>query len=351
MADYKWMFGLSLDEKIEWCFRKASKEGNGWRLSKKKDDFICGEIGNEVLEKYKNNFEEMLYDELRKIISRKDIHEIAEDVYAVGVSAIGLVDRNTRQLFRVARKDWRSPGKIPVVEFNPLVKAIFPKTNLINIHNESTAKCLAEWQIVKDRGEDISSIIYVFFSEGVNCGVVSNSLPPNTEMHLELGHIWPRLHPDDENFDPHHSGCRIHRFCFEGVASAPRIKNSWANGRHGVHLSELPPDPAWDIIAFYIAQMCMNGVLAFSPERVLLGGSVIFPKLLPRIRAYFEGFNDGGSGEPYFEYDAMHVRHFIRMAEIPFEEAGIAAALELACLADQPAGVRVTHPKPFIRTV
>ena len=75
--------------------------------------------------------------------------------------------------------------------------------------------------------------------------------------------------------------CPYHQGCLEGLASGPAIEKRW--GKKGY---ELPPDhEAWDLEAAYLAQMCMNAVCAFSPEKIILGGGVMQQKqLLPKIR-------------------------------------------------------------------
>ena len=49
---------------------------------------------------------------------------------------------------------------------------------------------------------------------------------------------------------------------------------------------ELPPEhPAWELEATYLAQMCVNAMLTFSPEKIILGGGVMQQAhLFPMIR-------------------------------------------------------------------
>ena len=61
----------------------------------------------------------------------------------------------------------------------------------------------------------------------------------------------------------------------------PAIEKRW-----GVPARDLPQDhPAWALEAAYLAQLCADAVLAFSPEKIILGGGVMHQRfLLPMIR-------------------------------------------------------------------
>ena len=105
-------------------------------------------------------------------------------------------------------------------------------------------------------------------------------------------------------------------------------------------------------MAYYIAQMCINGVLAFSPKRILLGGKTPFAALIPLVRQYFDRFNGGQTGAGYVRYGQMDDPDFISMASIPADQAGIEAALELGrcILVYEPTALRVLG-KPEFRNV
>lgn len=66
-----------------------------------------------------------------------------------------------------------------------------------------------------------------------------------------------------------------------GPGGRPAIQKRW--GRPAV---ELPPEhPAWELEATYLAQMCVNAMLTFSPEKIILGGGVMQQAhLFPMIR-------------------------------------------------------------------
>lgn len=89
------------------------------------------------------------------------------------------------------------------------------------------------------------------------------------------------LFPVEE--DPMPDGvCPFHRHCLEGLASGPAIEKRW--GLSAKLLSE--DHPAWALEAEYLAQMCVNAIVSFSPEIIVLGGGVMQrEQLFPLIRA------------------------------------------------------------------
>ena len=65
--------------------------------------------------------------------------------------------------------------------------------------------------------------------------------------------------------------------------------------RWGVSARDLPADhPAFDLEAYYLAQVCVNALMTVSPERILLGGGVMQREgLLPRVRQYVRQLQNG----------------------------------------------------------
>ena len=144
------------------------------------------------------------------------------------------------------------------------------------IDTDVNAAALAEWKLGAARGLD--SCLYVTVGTGVGAGLVIEGKLVHGLVHPELGHMLLR----QEEADPTPDGfCPYHRGCLEGLASGPAIEKRW--GRKGY---ELPQEhEAWNLEASYLAQMCMNAVCAFSPEKIILGGGVMQQKhLFPLIR-------------------------------------------------------------------
>ena len=154
------------------------------------------------------------------------------------------------------------------------------------IDTDVNAAALAEWNLGAAKGLD--SCMYVTIGTGIGAGLVIGGSLVHGLVHPELGHMLLRQEPKDQTpvgFCPYHQGC------LEGLASGPAIEKRW--GRKGY---ELPPDhDAWELEAAYLAQMCVNAICAFSPEKIILGGGVmqqkhLFPLIRQKTRKLLNGY-------------------------------------------------------------
>lgn len=147
----------------------------------------------------------------------------------------------------------------------------------VGLDTDVNAAALAEHALGAARG--LSGCLYITVGTGIGGGLVVEGRMVHGLLHPELGHIWLRPHPDDpvpHGFCPYHDGC------LEGMASGPALQKRW--GRPACELEA--SHPAWTLEAHYLAQMCMTAIVAFSPEKIILGGGVMQQAhLFPRIRA------------------------------------------------------------------
>lgn len=204
----------------------------------------------------------------------------------VGFSSIGRVDRDRNRMLRVVRKNWThhedSKGKRYMVDFNQVAESHFGKNVHVRATNDATCAAIAEIQRLKPRynAQAMKEIyLYITINEGVNIGIVNRRSELQFGDHPEFGHVYPRPHPTDFDLVVR-EGCRAHGRCYEALASAARIRETW--GRNGLpgssgDLSNFDPQhEAWGIIAFYIAQLCLAGHAVFYPKKIILGGTVIW---------------------------------------------------------------------------
>ena len=146
----------------------------------------------------------------------------------------------------------------------------------VGIDTDVNAAALGEATFGAGRG--CKTVVYYTIGTGIGGGVLAEGRLHHGMVHPEMGHIMVRPREDD----PAPKGfCPYHVSCLEGMANGPALEKRW-----GVPARELPPEHvAWDIEAEYLAQMCVNTIVLFSPERIILGGGVMHQlQLFPKIR-------------------------------------------------------------------
>ncbi len=147
--------------------------------------------------------------------------------------------------------------------------------------------------LAEHRAAGGGSLAYLTIGTGIGGGLVLEGKPVHGIAHPEIGHIYPRRHPDDAGFAgicPHHGDC------LEGLASGPAIIARW-----GASLSDLPADhPGHAIIADYIAQACHALFASLAVGEVAIGGGVantpgLIERVAERARALDGGYLPGGA--------------------------------------------------------
>ena len=194
-------------------------------------------------------------------------------ISALGIGCFGPVDLNRASptygyITATPKLAWRNAPLLP--EF---VRALGVPARL---DTDVNGAALAEATLGAAKG--LGSCLYVTIGTGVGGGLVMGGRPVHGLMHPELGHQL--MTPDAS--DPTPDGfCPYHKHCLEGLAAGPTFDKRW-----GMSARELPDDhPAWQLEASYLAQMCHNAMMSFSPEKIILGGGVMHKEfLLPMIR-------------------------------------------------------------------
>ena len=197
----------------------------------------------------------------------------AHPVDAVGIGCFGPLDLNPESatfgsITATPKLAWRN---------YPILHAFKEALHVpVGMDTDVNAAAIAEAKLGAARG--LSSCLYVTVGTGIGGGVFIGGKPVHGLVHPEVGHQLMRQaegDPAPEGFCPYHKGC------LEGLASGPAIEKRW-----GVSAKELPHDhPAWALESDYLAQMCVNAMMTFSPEKIILGGGVMQQKFLfPIIR-------------------------------------------------------------------
>lgn len=193
------------------------------------------------------------------------------DIKSLGIGCFGPLDLNKQSssfgtITHTPKIAWR----------NFDIKTAFEKALNIPVYIDTdvNAAALAEAKLGAAKG--LESCVYVTIGTGVGGGVYINGGLVHGLMHPELGHMLIVPHPDD----PNSKGiCPSHGACLEGLASGPALESKF-----NISSKELEEDhKAWDIEAYYLAQMCVNLILVLSPQKIILGGGVMQRKHLFKL--------------------------------------------------------------------
>lgn len=204
-------------------------------------------------------------------------------IQALGAASFGPLDLNPSSarfgyITATPKRLWIDYPLLPVLK-----KALSVP---IGLDTDVNGAALGEARLGAAKG--LSSCLYVTVGTGIGGGVVIGGAPVHGLMHPELGHILLKPDPDD----PMPRGvCPYHESCLEGLASGPSIEKRW-----GKSAQELAKDhPAWRLEAEYLAQMCVDAMMMFSPEKIILGGGVmhqahLYPLIRERVKALLNGY-------------------------------------------------------------
>jgi fructokinase len=251
------------------------------------------------------------------------------------------------EFLRDQSREIRKLSAIGVASFGPLVldrasarygfidktpKAEWSNTNIvgrlalqfscpIGLDTDVNAAALAEhcW----GAGRNMTNLVYLTVGTGIGGGVLVDGTALHGLMHPEIGHMRPRRHPLDGNFD---GICPFHGDCLEGLASGPAIR-----ARTGKELQQLDATHTqWQIEADYLGQLCAQLVLMLSPQRIVMGGGVLSQeRLLPMVRQRTQHWLGG-----YIDRQSIltDIEHYI-VAPALGVRSGVLGALRLAVAA------------------
>jgi fructokinase len=133
--------------------------------------------------------------------------------------------------------------------------------------------------------------------------------------HLHIPHDWTR--------DPFPGICPYHGDCLEGLACGPAMQARWKQPASTLR----PEHPGWELEAHYLALGLMNLTVAFSPQRIIMGGGVMQQEhMLEKLRTEFAKIMNGYIRHPEVN---DHLDRFIQGPELG-SSAGVLGALVLA---------------------
>lgn len=144
----------------------------------------------------------------------------------------------------------------------------------------------AKFEFKKGGHKANKNISYITVGTGVGVGFYINGETVTGLTHPEGGHVIIAPHPEEiEGFD--RGVCIYHPHCVEGYTTNVSIAK-----RYGISVDELKDlkddDKVWDLVAYYLAVLCMNITLISSPEVIVMGGGVMNREILfPKIHKEF----------------------------------------------------------------
>lgn len=205
-----------------------------------------------------------------------------EPISALGIASFGPVNLDTTtdtygSITNTPKLAWR--------DF-PMMKTLRDALGVpCAIDTDVNASALAEATLGAAQG--LKNCVYFTVGTGIGAGVLSEGHLVHGMLHPEWGHVMLSRYESD----PLTRGvCPYHTHCAEGFASGPSMQTRW-----GMPAAELPDDHrAWDIEAYYLAQLCLTAVMTVSPERILLGGGVMHREtLFPLIHKHLNDMIGG----------------------------------------------------------
>lgn len=209
--------------------------------------------------------------------------KIHGEIKSLGIACFGPVDLHKESpsygyITATPKKHWSNTDVVGYFERELAMPVAFD--------TDVNGSALGEHRAGAARGLD--DFVYVTVGTGIGAGVFVNGKPLKGLVHTELGHqLIARAEGELDGFK---GVCPFHSNCFTDLACGPAIEARWQCKGH-----ELSEDhPAWSLQAHYLAVLCVNIAMAYSPKAIILGGGVMDqPQLLPMVREKFAALMNG----------------------------------------------------------
>jgi fructokinase len=241
---------------------------------------------------------------------------------SIGIASFGPLNYDAGEIGTTPKKGWKN---FPIVSmFKQLISCA-----QVALETDVNAAALAE--SVYGAGRGTEHLVYATIGTGIAAGIISNGQLLRGSVHPELGHIGVQLHATDlksgfKGCCKYHAGNNF--ICLEGLASGEAIKRRWnwtLFDEDSPHWKE-----AWEIEAYYLAQLVLMLTYAFCPNRIILGGGVIQnqPHLIDAVYTVYKDLLGGYFNYPY----VTKRREDILVLPQLGDNSGVIGALQLAYL-------------------
>jgi len=209
-------------------------------------------------------------------------HNEKDALKGIGIACFGPVDAhptssNYGTILATPKLDWKN---------YPLRKEL-KKHFSMPIYLDTDVNGAAFGEYKYGAAKDLDTFLYMTVGTGIGVGAIISHNMLHGLLHAEMGHmIVPKR--DDDNFE---GVCPYHKNCLEALASGPSMCKRWDVKQ----ATDLPSDhKAWDLEAYYLGIGITNMILCTSPQKIIIGGGVMFhSELFPMIRKYVKDFLGG----------------------------------------------------------
>lgn len=235
-------------------------------------------------------------------------------IEALGIGCFGPVDLNlTSQTYGYITKT----PKAGWMDCN--IVGAFQKALGVPVGFDTDVNAAALGEVTFGAARNCETAIYITVGTGVGVGVYCNGSLLHGLVHPEAGHILLQRHPKDT----YKGRCPFHVNCLEGLASGPAVEERW--GKPGIELADR--EEVWEMEAYYIAQAVANYILAYSPQKIILGGGIMHQKqLFPLVQRNVQEMLGGYVNHPLIK---ENISEYITAPALG-ENPGIMGAFELA---------------------
>lgn len=200
----------------------------------------------------------------------------SQSIEALGVGCFGPLDLDRDS------KTWGFITATPKTEwkFYDIAGTLQRALNVpVALDTDVNCAALGEARLGSCRG--LTDCVYITVGTGIGMGVLCGGRLVHGMQHPELGHMPVAPLPGDT-----YTGCcPYHGTCLEGMASGTAMRGRW-----GVPAQQLEARPeVWQLEAEYLAQGVVTCILAYAPQRIVLGGGVAHHAgLLAQVRQAVE---------------------------------------------------------------
>jgi len=205
------------------------------------------------------------------------------EIEAIGIASFGPVD------LRPASPTYGFITMTPKLAWRnfDLVGAVREATGVSRIAFDTDVNGAALGEQRWGAAQGLDTFLYLTVGTGIGGGGMANGQLLHGLAHPEMGHI--RV-PHDWTRDPFPGCCPSHGDCLEGLASGEAIRRRWQRGGESLDAEH----PAWELEIEYLALALANFILTMSPERIVIGGSVMqrvdWGRLRPRVQEILGGY-------------------------------------------------------------